>query len=160
LFGLARLSVLVVDWANHSVFVTMFARQLTPVSTKISLSLRSVAIGGARKTAYSSAHLIGNATALRGNGIDNVMKTAVPGPETRKFVVPARQRRAATSFVGDVGEYRTFNGAYVLDAEGNRMLDMFSHIASLPLGHDHPELDEFSEDDALMSLYAQSLFCP
>merc|ERR1719375_1091794 len=53
------------------------------------------------------------------------------------------------------GDYSRSTGCYIVDADGNRMLDMFMQIASLPLGSNHPALQEASSDP-LMSTFAHS----
>ena len=37
-------------------------------------------------------------------------------------------------------------GNYIVDADGNRMLDMFAQIASLPLGYNHPAFTKMLQD--------------
>merc|ERR1740117_1045203 len=58
----------------------------------------------------------------------------------------------ATAFFVDYG---AAEGSYVVDADGNRMLDMFMQIASLPLGYNHPGLQE-AFNDPLMSTFSHS----
>merc|ERR1719359_190436 len=58
----------------------------------------------------------------------------------------------ATAFFGD---YYSSTGCYLVDADGNRMLDMFQQIASLPLGYNHPALEE-AFSSPLMSTFGQS----
>merc|ERR1719160_204819 len=58
----------------------------------------------------------------------------------------------AAAFFGD---YYASTGCYLVDADGNRMLDMFQQIASLPLGYNHPALEE-AFSSPLMSTFGQS----
>merc|ERR1740130_632197 len=58
----------------------------------------------------------------------------------------------ATAFFVDYG---AAEGSYVVDADGNRMLDMFMQIASLPLGYNHPGLQEAFKDP-LMATFGHS----
>jgi len=88
-----------------------------------------------------------------GKGIN--MKTSVPGPETERLTQQLREQGGmggATTFFGD---YAASEGCYMADADGNRMLDMFSQIASLPLGYNHPALDEAFKDP-LMATFGHS----
>jgi len=88
-----------------------------------------------------------------GHGIS--MKTLVPGPETKKLTEKLATQGGmggATAFFGD---YAASTGCYLVDADGNRMLDMFSQIASLPLGYNHPALTA-AHDDPLMATFANS----
>jgi len=43
-------------------------------------------------------------------------------------------------------------GNYLVDADGNRMLDMFGQIASMPLGYNHPRMVEMMADPEVVSL--------
>ena len=56
------------------------------------------------------------------------------------------------TFFADYGASR---GVYIVDADGNRMLDLFSQIASLPLGYNHPALVA-AQADPLMTTYSTS----
>merc|ERR1712048_1162676 len=53
------------------------------------------------------------------------------------------------------GDYSRSTGCYMVDADGNRMLDMFMQIASLPLGYNHPALEKVFSSP-LMSTFGQS----
>ena len=69
------------------------------------------------------------------------MRTTCPGPNTlaARAELDAFQETGALRFVVDVENSR---GCYVRDVDGNVMLDMFSHIASLPFGYNHPTMLE------------------
>ena len=58
------------------------------------------------------------------------------------------QECSATHFFLD---YEKSYGNYLVDADGNRMLDVFAQIASLPLGYNHPRLTRFVFLAALLS---------
>mmetsp|Transcript_74611 Transcript_74611/g.129451 ORF Transcript_74611/g.129451 Transcript_74611/m.129451 type:complete len:541 (-) Transcript_74611:99-1721(-) len=88
-------------------------------------------------------------------GMGISMKTKVPGPETVKLTEQLKVQGGmggATAFFGD---YAASTGCYLVDADGNRMLDMFSQIASLPLGYNHPALQE-AMNDPLMPSFSNS----
>merc|ERR1719276_348136 len=83
------------------------------------------------------------------------MNTVVPGPETKRLTEELGKQGGmggATAFFGD---YMASSVCYIVDADGNRMLDMFSQISSLPLGYNHPALDAAAKDP-LMSTFAHS----
>ena len=37
-------------------------------------------------------------------------------------------------------DFAASRGNYVVDADGNTLLDMYSHIASLPVGYNNPHM--------------------
>uniref|UniRef100_A0A3Q3L613 4-aminobutyrate--2-oxoglutarate transaminase n=1 Tax=Labrus bergylta TaxID=56723 RepID=A0A3Q3L613_9LABR len=57
------------------------------------------------------------------------MKTTVPGPRT--------QNVGAINFFCNYEESR---GNYLVDVDGNRMLDLYTQISSIPIGYNHPDL--------------------
>lgn len=68
-----------------------------------------------------------------------VMKTSVPGPRSAqlKRELDQIQNTDAVHFFVD---YKNSRGNYVADVDGNIMLDVFTQIASLPLGYNHPRM--------------------
>eukprot|EP00735_Rhodelphis_limneticus_P009644 TRINITY_DN2840_c1_g1::TRINITY_DN2840_c1_g1_i1::g.6129::m.6129 TRINITY_DN2840_c1_g1::TRINITY_DN2840_c1_g1_i1::g.6129 ORF type:complete len:498 (+),score=118.73,sp/Q55FI1/GABT_DICDI/53.80/0.0,Aminotran_3/PF00202.16/2.5e-88 TRINITY_DN2840_c1_g1_i1:43-1536(+) len=67
------------------------------------------------------------------------MKTACPGPKTLALVTDLDQMTdgKAVHFFADMQKSR---GNYVVDADGNVLLDVYCQIASIPLGYNHPAL--------------------
>lgn len=78
------------------------------------------------------------------------VKTAVPGPESLRQI---EQLRAIGSNAGGAVQFccdfERSLGNYLVDADGNRLLDLFGHIASIPIGYNHP---------ALLALYESPTF--
>lgn len=81
------------------------------------------------------------------------MKTAVPGPVSRKTIEDLKAIGAdsggAVQFCCD---FEKSLGNYLVDADGNRMLDLFGHIASIPVGYNHPHLLAMSTSPIMASL--------
>lgn len=51
------------------------------------------------------------------------------------------------------------SGNYVVDADGNRILDAFSQISSLPLGYNHPALLKAASSEAAQVSLLWILLC-
>jgi len=67
------------------------------------------------------------------------MKTAIPGPRTEEL----RARHGRHQDASTVHVYQDAKrsvGNYLVDVDGNVMLDVYAHIAALPVGYNHPNL--------------------
>ena len=67
------------------------------------------------------------------------MTTAVPGPRTEEL----RARHGRHQDARTVHVYQDAKrslGNYLVDVDGNTMLDVYGHIAALPVGYNHPDL--------------------
>lgn len=68
------------------------------------------------------------------------MKTAsVPGPIGKEIVASISEHNDIGSYLTAV-DYESSFGNYLVDADGNIMLDCVGQIGSLPLGYNHPAL--------------------
>uniref|UniRef100_A0A8C1VP67 4-aminobutyrate aminotransferase, mitochondrial n=1 Tax=Cyprinus carpio TaxID=7962 RepID=A0A8C1VP67_CYPCA len=67
------------------------------------------------------------------------MKTAVPGPKSQELLrqLGEIQNVGAIHFFCNYEESR---GNYLVDVDGNRMLDVYTQISSIPIGYNHPAL--------------------
>jgi len=103
-----------------------------------------------------SARAVSTAAAVateEGGGIS--MKTKVPGPVGLRLMEQHGPQGASGGAISLFCDYRASDGCYLVDADGNRMLDMFSQIASLPLGYNHPSLLA-AQADPLLATYSTS----
>jgi 4-aminobutyrate aminotransferase/(S)-3-amino-2-methylpropionate transaminase len=69
------------------------------------------------------------------------LKTAIPGPKSIANLAKlgAFSDARPARFVSDG---RASIGNYLADADGNLLLDVFAQISSIPLGYNHPKLQE------------------
>lgn len=68
------------------------------------------------------------------------MKTEVPGPRSKELIQKYSNATLNGYTVNFCVDSKKSLGNYVVDADGNRMLDVFCQISSLPLGYSHPDL--------------------
>ncbi|XP_047215450.1 4-aminobutyrate aminotransferase, mitochondrial-like isoform X2 [Girardinichthys multiradiatus] len=68
-----------------------------------------------------------------------LMKTTVPGPRSQELTkqLGEIQNVGAVNFFCNYEESR---GNYLVDVDGNRMLDIYTQISSIPIGYNHPAL--------------------
>ena len=82
---------------------------------------------------------------MASNGKLHSIKTAIPGPQSRKifdeeqkYIAPGRQRVSLLAGIAfDHGE-----GATITDADGNTYIDLYAGIAVASLGHGHPRVSK------------------
>ena len=70
------------------------------------------------------------------------------GPNTKTQMSSIQEKYDSRTTVFSVDLEKSF-GNYVVDVDGNEYLDVFCQIASLPLGYNHPELEEFAQSDLI-----------
>lgn len=78
--------------------------------------------------------------------------TAIPGPTTKqrlKELTKISETGAVSLFV----DYDRSLGNYMVDADGNALLDVYTQIASLPLGYNHPDLLNILKDPCNVKVF-------
>ncbi|XP_065268022.1 4-aminobutyrate aminotransferase, mitochondrial isoform X5 [Emys orbicularis] len=80
------------------------------------------------------------------------MKTEVPGPRSRELMKQLNgiQNAEAVHFFCNYQESR---GNYLVDVDGNRMLDLYSQISSIPIGYSHPSLMKLLQQPQNLSTF-------
>ncbi|XP_019642688.1 PREDICTED: 4-aminobutyrate aminotransferase, mitochondrial-like [Branchiostoma belcheri] len=79
--------------------------------------------------------------------------TQVPGPRSKMLLesLDSIQNTEAVQFFCD---FKKSRGNWLVDADGNRLLDVYSQIASLPLGYNHPAIVSALADESNLSAFA------
>jgi len=80
----------------------------------------------------------------------HVGRGSVPGPRSRELMqqMAERQEARTTHLFAD---YKKSRGNYLVDADGNTLLDVFCQISSMPIGYNHPKLIEAARSDEWVS---------
>ncbi|ETI32273.1 4-aminobutyrate aminotransferase [Phytophthora nicotianae] len=83
-----------------------------------------------------------------------IVTDQVPGPKSQQQLkrLAALQNTGAINFFAD---YAASKGNYLVDVDGNRYLDVYGQIASLPIGYNHPKILEAMTDKENLSMLAQ-----
>ncbi|KAK0398485.1 hypothetical protein QR680_002614 [Steinernema hermaphroditum] len=78
------------------------------------------------------------------------VSTSIPGPKSKALkekMDPIHQTPSVRMFV----DYEKSFGNYLVDADGNQLLDVYMQISSLPLGYNHPDLVKCASDPRLIT---------
>ncbi|RUS90829.1 hypothetical protein EGW08_001448 [Elysia chlorotica] len=81
------------------------------------------------------------------------VKTAVPGPKSNALKADLDNIQN-TDVVRFFVDYDRSAGNYIVDVDGNVMLDLMTQIASIPLGYNHPKIIKTLTDPANLSTFA------
>ena len=73
----------------------------------------------------------------------------IPGPQSKQRMEQLAQIQSMGSIQFFV-DYKKSVGNYIVDVDGNKMLDVFTNISSIPLGYNHPALQAAARGDEMM----------
>ncbi|XP_022095786.1 4-aminobutyrate aminotransferase, mitochondrial-like [Acanthaster planci] len=83
-----------------------------------------------------------------------LMTTAVPGPKSRELLKSLDDVTKNVETVQYFVDFEQSLGNYIVDADGNRLLDAFMHISSIPIGYNHPAVLDVVKNPANLSVFA------
>ncbi|XP_050507253.1 4-aminobutyrate aminotransferase [Diabrotica virgifera virgifera] len=81
-----------------------------------------------------------------------VVTSEIPGPKSKQLIseLDTVTQSGTIQFFAD---YQNSIGNYIADVDGNKYLDIFMQISSMPLGYNHPEmLNVFKDEESLKVL--------
>lgn len=67
------------------------------------------------------------------------VKTPIPGPNSLQLISKMKTIQISDA-VQLFADYSKSIGNYLVDVDGNILLDVYTQISSIPLGYNHPEL--------------------
>lgn len=76
--------------------------------------------------------------------------TEIPGPRSKALLCDLGKIQSMASIQFFV-DYKASTGNYIVDADGNKLLDLFTNISSIPLGYNHPALIEAALGDEMLT---------
>ncbi|OZJ06225.1 hypothetical protein BZG36_00764 [Bifiguratus adelaidae] len=81
------------------------------------------------------------------------LRTKVPGPQSSQILerLGKVQDTRSMAFIAD---YAKSTGNYIVDSDGNTLLDLYCQIASLPIGYNHPAMLELSKTPEMATALA------
>ncbi|KAI1337799.1 aminotransferase class-III-domain-containing protein [Xylariaceae sp. FL0016] len=68
-----------------------------------------------------------------------VLKTDIPGPKTQEYISKL-DKVFDTRSLNMMADYTKSFGNYIVDPDGNALLDVYAQIASIPVGYNNPTL--------------------
>ncbi|KAI1173767.1 aminotransferase class-III-domain-containing protein [Nemania sp. FL0916] len=78
------------------------------------------------------------------------IKTEIPGPKSQELRVKL-DKVFDTRSLNMLSDYTKSTGNYLVDPDGNTVLDVYAQIASIPIGYNNPALKKVAESPEMIS---------
>jgi 4-aminobutyrate aminotransferase/(S)-3-amino-2-methylpropionate transaminase len=79
-----------------------------------------------------------------------VLKTEIPGPKSQEHISKLDQVFDTRS-LNMLADYNKSFGNYIVDPDGNALLDVYAQIASIPIGYNNPALTKAAQSPEMVS---------
>ncbi|KAI2615471.1 4-aminobutyrate aminotransferase [Hypoxylon sp. NC1633] len=116
-------------------------RPLSSASRPVSRSLT-------RGFAVSSARMA--SSFVPGEPEGPTVKTEIPGPASKEYITKLTQVFDTRS-LNMLADYTKSVGNYIVDPDGNALLDVYAQIASIPVGYNNPILKKAAESPEMIT---------
>ncbi|KAJ8128183.1 hypothetical protein O1611_g5453 [Lasiodiplodia mahajangana] len=73
-----------------------------------------------------------------------VVKTEIPGPKAQEYITKL-DKVFDTRSLNMLADYTKSTGNYIVDPDGNTILDVYAQIASIPIGYNNPALQKIAQ---------------
>ncbi|CAK7199098.1 4-aminobutyrate transaminase [Sporothrix eucalyptigena] len=131
-----------VSAASSSASLLRCSARHLPATTSV---FRTTTMGSAPYS--SSADQLSTLLAAEPSGPS--IKTAIPGPKAQA-VAKDLNTVFDTRALNMVADYRQSHGNYIVDPDGNVLLDVYAQIASIPVGYNNPALLAAAQTDEMV----------
>lgn len=78
------------------------------------------------------------------------VKSSIPGPKT-KPLIDSLKRVFDTQNLNMMANYEKSIGNYIVDEDGNELLDLYAQIASIPVGYNNPTLKKAAQSNEMIN---------
>lgn len=79
-----------------------------------------------------------------------VLKTEIPGPKSKEIIAKL-DKVFDTRSLNMLADYTKSIGNYIVDPDGNALLDVYAQIASIPIGYNNPALKKIAESPEMVN---------
>ncbi|PAA65565.1 hypothetical protein BOX15_Mlig019532g2 [Macrostomum lignano] len=81
----------------------------------------------------------------------SIRTDSVPGPRSKQLMEEANKKQLPHG-IYFFADYSKSSGNYIVDVDGNTLLDMFMQISSLPFGYNHPALQKVAKSKEFLEM--------